>query len=68
LTPAAPGMTSLIETVKDYIEAMLSELPGRKALIMDKETLSNSIFINDFSDCFFGLFTNIDLTKRCIFH
>jgi hypothetical protein len=43
LTPAAPGMTSLIETVKDYIEAMLSELPGRKALIMDKETLSNSM-------------------------
>jgi hypothetical protein len=41
MTPAAPGMTSLIETVKDYIEAMLSELPGRKALIMDKETLSN---------------------------
>jgi hypothetical protein len=41
ITPAAPGMMSLIETVKDYIEAMLSELPGRKALIMDKETLSN---------------------------
>jgi len=34
-------MLSVIATVKDYIDAMLGELPGRKALIMDKETLSN---------------------------
>lgn len=44
-TPQAPGMLSLIETVKDYIECMLGELQGRKALIMDKETLSKSDFM-----------------------
>ena len=33
-----PGM-NLIAIVKDYIETMLSEMPGRKALILDKQTL-----------------------------
>jgi hypothetical protein len=34
-------MLGLIETVKDYIDCMLGETQGRKALIMDKETLGN---------------------------
>jgi len=35
-----PG-TNLIQIVKDYVDNMLGELQGRKALIMDKETLCN---------------------------
>ena len=27
---------NLIAIIKDYIESMLSDMPGRKALIMDK--------------------------------
>jgi hypothetical protein len=36
-------MLGLFETVKDYIDCMLGEMQGRKALIMDKETLSKNI-------------------------
>ena len=35
-----PGLSSLITIVKDYIDCMLGELQGRKALIMDRDTLS----------------------------
>ena len=35
---AKPGM-NLHEIMRDYIEAMLSEQPGRKALILDRQTL-----------------------------
>jgi len=31
---------NLIDIVKDYVDNMLSEVQGRKALILDKETLS----------------------------
>lgn len=31
---------NLLEIVKDYVDNMLSEVQGRKALILDKETLS----------------------------
>jgi hypothetical protein len=31
---------NLYTIVKNYIDGMLSELQGRKALIMDKDTLS----------------------------
>lgn len=34
-----PGV-NLIEIVKDYVDNMLAELQGRKALILDSETLS----------------------------
>jgi hypothetical protein len=34
-----PGW-NLVAIVKDYIDNMLAELQGRKALILDKETLS----------------------------
>jgi hypothetical protein len=34
-------MLGLIETVKDYVDCMLGETQGRKALIMDKEILGN---------------------------
>lgn len=34
-----PGM-NLYEIMKDYVESMLSEQPGRKALILDRQTLS----------------------------
>ena len=34
---------NLIDIVKDYVDNMLSEVQGRKALILDKETLSKSI-------------------------
>lgn len=30
---------NLHEITRDYIESMLSEQPGRKALILDKQTL-----------------------------
>ena len=33
--PPKPGM-NLHEIMRDYIEAMLSEQPGRKALILDR--------------------------------
>ena len=31
--------TDLIDIAKDYVESMLAETQGRKALIMDQETL-----------------------------
>jgi hypothetical protein len=34
-----PGL-NLVSILKDYIDNMLSETQGRKALILDKETLS----------------------------
>lgn len=37
-TQAKPGM-NLHEIMKDYVESMLSEQPGRKALILDRQTL-----------------------------
>ena len=37
---SAKSGLNLIEIVKDYIDNMLGEVQGRKALIMDKETLS----------------------------
>ena len=63
-------MLSLIETVKDYIEAMLGELPGRKALIMDKETLSNQNTFNlsNFSDRFSSLLTDTNPLERRLLH
>ena len=36
--PPKPGM-NLHEIMKDYVESMLSEQPGRKALILDRQTL-----------------------------
>ena len=33
--PPKPGM-NLHEIMKDYVESMLSEQPGRKALILDR--------------------------------
>jgi len=30
---------NLYEIMKDYVESMLSEQPGRKALILDRQTL-----------------------------
>ena len=30
---------NLHEIMKDYVESMLSEQPGRKALILDRQTL-----------------------------
>ena len=38
---AKPGM-NLHEIMKDYVESMLSEQPGRKALILDRQTLGKS--------------------------
>ena len=37
------GGLNLIEILKDYIENMLQECQGRKALILDKATLGKSI-------------------------
>jgi hypothetical protein len=38
---AKPGM-NLVSILKDYVDSMLSEQQGRKALILDEETLSKS--------------------------
>ena len=41
-------MSDLVEAVRDYIEAMVTGWPGagRKALILDKETLGKNDFLN----------------------
>lgn len=63
-------MISLIETVKDYIESMLGELQGRKALIMDKETLGNQFVVTQFeySYCLSRLFSYHYSAKGGILH
>ena len=35
---------NLHEIMKDYVESMLSEQPGRKALILDRQTLGKINF------------------------
>ncbi len=65
----APPMLGLIETVKDYVDCMLGETQGRKALIMDKETLGNQLIISlHFSNCITGIQQNIDSLEGSIFH
>lgn len=67
---------NLVEIVKDYIDGMVMQWPGsgRKALILDKETLSKSTTTTklshqlEFSDPVDGLFANPDPSKGNIFH
>jgi hypothetical protein len=63
-------MSSLISIVKEYIDAMLGEMQGRKALIMDKDTLSKGLNITYFlnSDCFSGLLSHSNLTERSLLY
>jgi hypothetical protein len=63
-----PGL-NLINIVKDYIDNMLSEMQGRKALILDKETLSiTNITYHSYSYHINGLFKNSNSIKGGIFH
>jgi len=66
-----PGL-NLVSILKDYIDNMLSETQGRKALILDKETLSKApnhsrnvsdAYIHLFSDRVDGLLENANPAK-----
>ena len=81
--PPKPGM-NLHEIMKDYVESMLSEQPGRKALILDRQTLgkstkaevktstlnsSNSRITSLFpSHCFHDIFEDSDPPERSLLH
>ena len=62
---------NLFSILKDYIDSMLSEQQGRKALILDEETLSksNQKALNDpsvSSDCVNGVLENADSSERSL--
>lgn len=62
---------NLFSILKDYIDSMLSEQQGRKALILDEETLSksNQKALNDSpvsSDRVNGVLENADSSERSL--
>lgn len=78
--PPKPGM-NLHEIMKDYVESMLSEQPGRKALILDRQTLGKSHWVPSVSEkltapvfkCFpshrfHDLLKDSDPLERSVFH
>ena len=75
---AKPGI-NLFEIMRDYVESMLSEQPGRKALILDRQTLGKCFFplypmtlLNPFlfpySDRLHDLLSDLNPPERSLLH
>ena len=69
--PPPKGGINLIEILKDYVENMLLECQGRKALILDQATLGK-YFNCHLTICpshhFYGLLTHPDPTEGSLLH
>ena len=61
---------NLVEILKDYIDGIVMGWPGagRKALILDKETLSKLNLFNSLSDSIDGILKDWNPVERSFFH